>query len=133
MEFATYDLRALRRFGVVDLLAILAMFWAGQLRHGIDPLAMPMRYLGTLGPFLVGWLVASYAVGAYGRRTLDGYRDAVVPVVVAWFVGNAIGQGLRSTSLFHGGTGLAFFLVMFGFVGAALVLGRVVVTGVRGD
>lgn len=133
MDFATFDRRALRRFGVSDLVAILAMLWVGQLRHGIDPLTMPGRYLGTLAPFLIGWIVASYVFGAYGAKTLDDYRSAVVPALVAWFVGNTIGQGLRSTSLFHGGTELAFYLVMFGFVGGALVLGRVVVTGVRGD
>ena len=133
MDFVTFDRRALREFGLVDLVAILAMFWAGQLRHGIDPLALPMRYLGTLAPFLLGWIVASYAFGAYGEQTLEGYRGALVPAVVAWFVGNTIGQGLRSTSLFHGGTELSFFLVMFGFVGAALVVGRVVVTAVFGD
>lgn len=133
MDFATLDRRALRRFGVVDLVAILAMLWAGQLRHGIDPLAMPGRYLGTLAPFLIGWVVASYAFGAYGPETLEGYRAAVVSTVVAWFVGNTIGQGLRATSLFHGGTELAFYLVMFGFVGGALVVGRVLVIAVHGD
>lgn len=133
MNFATFDRRALRRFGIVDLVAILAMLWAGQLRHGLDPLVSPFRYLDTVVPFLLGWLVASYAFGAYGGRTLDGYRAAVVPALVAWFVGNAIGQALRASSLFHGGTELAFFLVIFGFVGVALVLGRVLVIVVVGD
>lgn len=133
MDFATLDRRALRHFGVVDLAAILAMLWAGQLRHGIDPLTMPGRYFGTVAPFLIGWIVASYAFGAYGSQTLDGYRAAVVSTLVAWFFGNTIGQGLRSTSLFHGGTELSFYLVMFGFVGGALVLGRVLVVTVRGN
>lgn len=133
MDFATFDRRALRRFGVVDLVAILAMLWAGQLRHGLDPLVSPFRYFDTLVPFLVGWIIASYAFGAYGEKTLDGYRAAVVPTLVAWFVGNTIGQALRASSLFHGGTEPAFFLVMFVFVGVALVLGRFVVIGVLGD
>lgn len=133
MDFATFDRRALRRFGVVDLVAILAMLWAGQLRHGNDPLVVPFLYFDTLAPFLIGWIVASFAFGAYSAETLNGYTAAVLPTLVAWFVGNTIGQGLRATSLFHGGTELSFYLVMFGFVGVTLVLGRVVVIAVGGD
>jgi hypothetical protein len=133
MDYATIDRRALVRFGFVDLLGILAMVWVGELRHGNDPLASPFLYLDTLAPFLVGWVVAAYALGAYGPRVLEDARLAIGSALVAWFVGNAIGQALRASSLFHGGTELAFFLVMFGFVGAALSVGRGVVIAVRGD
>lgn len=133
MEFASLDRRALRRYGPVDLVAILAMLWIGELRHGNDPLVSPWLYVDTLLPFLVGWIVASYALSAYGARTLEGYREAVVAVLAAWFVGNVIGQAIRATSLFYGGTELSFFLVMLVFVGGALTVGRVLVIAVRGD
>ena len=133
MEFATFDRRALLRYGPLDLVGILAMVWLGELRHGNDPLAVPFIYLDTLAPFLIGWVVAAFALGAYGSRTLDGYRTALGYGLGAWFVGNAIGQGLRATDLFHGGTEAAFFVVMFLFIGVALVVGRAVVVTVLGD
>lgn len=133
MDFATLDRRALARYGPLDLLAILAMIWVGELRHGTDPLASPFLYLDTLAPFLVGWIVAAYALGAYGSHTLDGYRPAIGSALLAWLVGNLVGQALRATSLFHGGTQLSFVLVMFGFVGGALTIGRVLAIVVRGD
>lgn len=132
MDFATLDRRALRRYGLVDLLAIVTMLWVGELRHGNDPVVSPWLFVDTLIPFLVGWFVASYALGAYSSTTRDGYRPAVLQVLVAWFAANVIGQALRATDLFHGGSQLSFFLVMLGFVGAALAIGRVVVIAVLG-
>lgn len=133
MDFASLDRRALRRFGPVDLLAIVAMLWVGELRHGNDPLVSPWLFVDTLLPFLVGWLVAAYALSAYGESTLAGYRPAIGAALVAWLVANVIGQALRATALFHGGSQLSFFLVMLGFVGGALAVGRAVVTAVLGD
>lgn len=133
MDFASLDRRALTRYGPVDLLGMLAMLWIGELRHGNDPLTSPFLYIDTLIPFLVGWLVAAYALSAYGEQTLGSYRNAVGYALVAWFVGNTIGQGLRASTFFHGGTELSFFLVMFIFVGISLTAGRVLVITVLGD
>lgn len=133
MEYLTFDPRAVRRYGVADLVAIVATVWAGSLHHGNDPLVVPSIYIETLTPFLVGWVVAAYALGAYSEDTLSGYRAALVPTLVGWFVGNAIGQGLRASPFFRGGTELSFFLVMFGFVGVALLVARTLVIAVRGS
>lgn len=133
MDFATFDRRALVRYGPVDLLGILVMIWIGELRHGNDPLVSPFLYVDTLVPFLVGWLVAAYAVGAYSAGTLEGYRPAIGYALGAWFVGNAIGQALRATDLFHGGTQPSFVLVMLLFVGVALIVGRSLVIAASGD
>jgi len=133
MDFASLDSRALRRYGPVDLVAILAMLWIGELRHGNDPLVTPLLFVDTLIPFLVGWIVAGYALGAYSAVTMDGYRPAIVQVLVAWFAANVVGQALRATDLFHGGSQLSFFLVMLGFVGIALTVGRVAVIAALGD
>lgn len=133
MDFATFDRRALTRYAPLDLIGMVAMMWVGELRHGNDPLVSPFLYLDTLAPFLIGWVVAAYALGAYSSRTLRGYRYAIGYALLAWFVGNVIGQGLRETAFFHGGSQLSFFLVMLIFVGGALTVGRVVVIAGLGD
>lgn len=133
MEFVSFDRRALIRFGPIDLLGMLAMLWIGELRHGNDPVVSPFLYLDTLAPFLIGWIIAAYLLSAYSTATLDSYRAAIGYAVVAWFVGNTIGQALRASDFFHGGTELSFFLVMFGFVGVALTAGRVIVITVTED
>lgn len=133
MDFATFDRRALVRYGPIDLLGMLAMLWIGEIRHGFDPLVYPGVYVQTLVPFLLGWVVAAYALGAYGSRTLGSYRFAIGDALAAWFVANVIGQLIRATPYLRGGSQLSFFLVMLGFVGIALTVGRVVVIAAFGD
>lgn len=121
---ARVDARAVRRFLAGDLLAVLAFVLAGELRHGIDPVAQPLHVAGTAFPFYVGWAVAAPLVGAYAARTLDSRRSAVGLGVGAWVGAVAVGQALRATPWFHGDAAPAFVLV-------SLVVGGVLLGGWR--
>jgi hypothetical protein len=123
---ARVDARAVRAYLVGDLVAVLAFVLAGELRHGIDPMAQPLHVAGTALPFLVGWALAAPVVGAYAARTLDSRRSAVSLAVGAWVGAVALGQGLRATPWFHGDAAPAFVLV-------SLVVGGVLLAAWRGS
>lgn len=97
-----------------DLLVLAGFLAAGSINHGVNPVDMPGRIAGTVAPFLVGWVVAALAVGAYAPGATRTVRTAVLRATGAWVVAAAIGLALRATPYFHGGAPLSFALVVTG-------------------
>ena len=96
-------------------LAVLAGFLvAGSLNHGVSPLAMPGRVADTIAPFLVGWVVAALASGAYAPDATRTVKGAILRAVVTWIPAAAIGLTLRSTGFFHGDSPVTFIVVVSG-------------------
>jgi len=83
------------RLGVGDAAVVAAVVIAGQLSHGVNPLAAPLSSAETLLPFVAGWLVAAGLVGVY-----------------------------RASPLFSGGITWPFPLVITGTTLGALLLWR---------
>jgi hypothetical protein len=133
MKLTDVDGHAVTRFLPGDVLAILALVLVGTVQHGT---LTPQRYAGVLLPFLVGWLAAAPLVGAYGARTVESPRAALLLAAGAWLAGDLVGQLLRNTDLFPGNADPAFFLVMF-LTGAVLLsaarFGSLVVADLTGS
>ena len=113
---------ALGDFALIALFVVL-----GELQHGYDILARPGRVVGTLIPFLVGWVLASVLAGVYAPTVYRSVRQTVARTVLAWVGAALVGQSLRATSLFHGDFALAFVLVSLGVGLVLLVPWRAVV------
>ncbi|WP_338742449.1 DUF3054 domain-containing protein [Haloplanus salilacus] len=109
---------------VGDLLVIAALFGAGTVYHnGVAFVASNPGYLaGTIGPFLVGWIVAAPLLGAYAPGAAESSKAAVPLAIRSWLLADAIAMGLRATPFVRGGVQLSFVLVSLGvgIVGLAL-------------
>ena len=116
---------------VGDLLVLVGFLAVGELRHGIHPVESPLIVADTVAPFLLGWVVAALAVGAYAPGAMRSVRTAVVRAAGAWVGAAAIGLALRSTTLFHGGSPLSFALVVTGTGVVSFGLWRGVVAYLR--
>lgn len=114
-----------------DAAAIGLFVVAGEISHGIDPLAAPALVADTLAPFLVGWFVVALGAGLYGPGLGAGPVRAAGRTLGAWAAAVAIAQGLRATALFHGDAALAFALVSVAVGGAFLVGWRAAVALLR--
>jgi len=96
---------------VGDLLAILAFVTAGEIRHNVDVTREPLIVLDTAVPFIAGWLLVGWLVGAFASVSVRSRREMVIRTLLAWPLGAAIAQLLRATSLFRGSADLTFFVV----------------------
>ena len=106
---------------VGDLALIAVFVIAGELRHGYHLLGHPERVVGTLIPFLIGWVVVSVLAGVYSRSVYRNPLSAAPRTALAWIGATLIGLALRTTSFFHGEVPLPFALVSFG-VGLVLLV-----------
>ncbi|MFW5919417.1 MAG: DUF3054 domain-containing protein [Halanaeroarchaeum sp.] len=114
----------------LDALVVVAVLIAGELQHGFDPIGDPGRVVGTLAPFLVGWVVFAGVAGLYARTDRPLVADLRL-LVVTWFAGANVGLVLRSSPWLHGGVTWPFGLVVTGTVLVVLVgwrLARAAVT-----
>lgn len=102
------------RLAVGDLLVLVGFLVLGELRHDVNPIASPLVVADTIAPFLLGWVVAALAAGAYAPGATRTVRAAVLRAASAWVGAAAIGLALRATPLFHGGSPLPFVLVVTG-------------------
>lgn len=102
-----------------DVLFVLAFVVAGEIRHGVDPLARTGVVLDTALPFLVGWFAAALVGGLYRPGWTP--RAAAVRTAGAWVVAAVVALALRATPLFHGDFAVAFLLVSVG-VGLLLLV-----------
>ena len=119
------------RLALGDLLVLAGFLTAGSLNHGVDPVTMPGRVAGTVAPFLVGWVVAALAVGAYAPGATRTVRTAVLRVAGAWATAAVIGLALRATPYFHGDAPLTFALVVVGVGVVSFSLWRGAVAALR--
>lgn len=108
---------------VGDVLLILAFVVAGEVRHGVDPLARPGVVVDTAIPFLLAWFVAAVLAGLY--RPGWSARTTAVRTAAAWTAAALVALGLRATPLFHGDFAFAFLLVSIGVGQVLLVPWRV--------
>ncbi len=109
-----------------DVLVLVAVVVAGEISHGIDPLARPVLVLDTLAPFLVGWTALAALLGAYGRTVQTRPLASIRVGAGAWVGAANVGLILRSSPLFHGGTTYPFNLVITATVLVGLVAWRAV-------
>ena len=105
---------------VGDLLAILGVLTIGMVQHNT---LTPDRAPGVYAPFVIGWVVAAVAIGAYSAGAGESAKAAIPLGLRAWVVAALIGFGLRAT-IFPGGLAVAF-------VAITLVLTGVLIAGVR--
>lgn len=126
--------RAAWPMAVGDIVVLAVVFAAGTVRHnGLAVLwTDPVYSLATVGPFLLGWVVAAPLLGAYRTRTLTAAKWAVAPVVPAWFAADALALGLRATPWLHGGVTPVFALVTVVTGAGGLVLWRAAYGFARG-
>jgi hypothetical protein len=111
-----------------DAILIGLFIVSGEIRHGVDPITQTGVVIDTALPFYIGWIIASLALGAYSRAARETLKRAALTAVGTWIVAALIGQGLRATSLFHGGFEIAFVLVSIGVGLVLLVPWRVAVS-----
>ncbi len=133
MDFLDVDDDAVTWYLPGDVLAILLFVLLGELRHGGLTVE---RYAGVLLPFLIGWLIVAPVVGAYGERTVDSTRSAILLALVGWLGADFLGQVLRGTDYFPGNADPQFFLVTLLFGGLLLAVARfasLVVVDFAGD
>lgn len=106
---------------VVDVCLVAALVLLGNIEHGGDPIADPIDSLGTVAPFVIGWLSVALLAGIYTRdRPLDA--DGVRLIAVTWIASANVGLMLRASSLFDGGMTWPFPLVITG-TGLIVLLG----------
>lgn len=105
-----------------DVIAILVFASLGAAHHGDAPLVNPSHVGWIAAPFLLGWAGVALVGGLYTRAATSTPRRAISWSVPAWIAATLIGQGLRATSLFPGGTALTFVLVTV-FAGGSLIVG----------
>jgi hypothetical protein len=120
--------RAIAWFVLADVVAILLLVLAGELRHGVDVVANPTRVLVTAAPFLFGWLLVGGLVGAYADRVRAGGLALVRVTAGAWLGGAGVALTLRDSQYLAGSSPLSFALVMTGLGLVALLVARLVVT-----
>jgi hypothetical protein len=117
--------------GAVDVAAIAGFVYAGELRHGTDPLQYPVLYLDTLAPFLIGWLAVVAVVRVLAPTTrLPGGPGSPLRGGFLWLPACLVGLGLRSTSLFHGGAPPSFAAVALIGGAATIAAARWVATAI---
>ena len=117
------DLRPLAGvLAVGDSLALTVFVVVGAVSHGQQPFSNPGTAAAILAPFLLAWGAVALFGGLYTADAVAGVRRVLGRTVPAWVVAAVLGQGLRATPLFRGGTSVAFALVTL-VVGGALVGG----------
>lgn len=117
-----------RRLAVLaggDLAVVLGVVLAGELSHGVDPLAEPLLVADTLVPFLVGWAVAAAVLAPYDPGRMTTALGAARAGAGTWLAAANVGLLLRASPYFHGGVTWPFPLVVTGFVLVPLVAWRV--------
>lgn len=108
----------------LDAVVVIAVLIAGELQHGFDPIGDPVRVVGTLAPFLAGWLVFAAVAGLYARTDRSLGADLRL-LVVTWVAGANVGLVLRSSPWFHGGVTWPFGVVVTGTVLVVLLVWRI--------
>jgi hypothetical protein len=107
---------------VLDILAITAFVAAGELSHGVDPLANIGRVAYALAPFLGSWLAVAILAGLYTEDAVASVGRVVALTVPAWAATVAIALAIRALPAYDGGVALTFAAVALG-IGGSFVLG----------
>lgn len=105
-----------------DGVAILVFASLGAAHHGEAPMSNPGHVGWVAAPFLVGWAIVAIVGRLYTRDALQTPRRAISWAAPAWIVATLLGQGLRATRFFPGGTAPTFVLVTV-FAGGTFLVG----------
>ncbi len=113
-----------RALVAIDVFSYLVFAIGGRMMHSSGG---PADWLSNtpriIAPFLVGWFVAAFVLGAYPRSGSIGLRRFTLNSVLAVLIGNALGFGLRALVF---GDGVAWIFVL-----AAVGLTTLVLVGLR--
>lgn len=112
---------------VGDLACIAGFVLAGELAHGVDPIAEFPVVAETYAQFLLGWVVVAVPIGLYAATARSSIRRAATLTAPAWIGAALLAQGIRATPLVHGNAAVTFFLVSVAVGLALLVPWRVAV------
>jgi hypothetical protein len=109
-----------------DLIVIALLFGAGTALHSGSSfvLANPGYLAGSVGPFLVGWVVAAPLLGAYAPGAAESAKAAVPLALRSWLVADVIAIGIRATPAVRGGVQPTFIAVSLGVGLLGLALWR---------
>lgn len=112
---------SLRVLVAIDLFSFLVFAIGGRMMHSSGgPGDWLVNTPRILAPFLVGWIAAAVAFGAYPRAGRIGLRRFALNSVLAVLVGNAIGFALRA-AVFGDGVALVFVVAALGFTTPVVV------------
>jgi len=125
MSLLNVDRRTVRTFALADLVAIVAFVLVGEHQHGMLAYTAthPLRFLGVLAPFLIGWIVAAPLLRAYSTRT-HAPRGLVGWTVASWLTADVIGQALLFSGVFPIGYDPIFAVVVAVFGSLFLLITR---------
>ena len=108
----------------LDAVVVIAVLIAGELQHGVDPIGDPVRVVGTLAPFLAGWVLFAAVAGLYARTDRPFVAELRL-LAVTWFAAANVGLVLRSSPWLHGGVTWPFGVVVTGTVLVVLLVWRI--------
>lgn len=98
-----------------DLLVLFAFVATGQYAHNYFFWEFPVRTVGVLLPFAIGWLLVAPLAGLFSPERVRSFRRTVLLVAGAWIGAATVGAALRSTAYFPGGASVQFLLVNVAF------------------
>ncbi|KAJ3672823.1 hypothetical protein LUZ60_006197 [Juncus effusus] len=106
-----------------DILCLLVFSAVGRFSHGFP--AFDTETLKTADPFIAGWLLGAYFLGAYGDdgKGKNGTTSAIFATAKSWVIGIPVGIGIRALNLGHF-PATPFIIVTMGSTGILLVLWR---------
>ncbi len=83
---------------VADVGALVTVFTAGAMQHNgtTFPLDLPVEWLLTLAPFLLGWVLVGPAVGVYSAGAAETAKAAIPLAIRAWIPATVVAVGLHS-------------------------------------
>ncbi|CAM8973082.1 unnamed protein product [Rhodiola kirilowii] len=81
-----------------DVLALLLFAAIGRFSHGYS--VWDSETLRTADPFIAGWFLSAYFLGAYSEdgRGLNGFSKAVAVAAKSWALGIPLGIAIRAAS-----------------------------------
>ncbi|KAG6470377.1 hypothetical protein ZIOFF_071446 [Zingiber officinale] len=115
-----------------DLLCLLVFSVVGRFSHGLP--VLDFETWRTVDPFVAGWLLSAYFLGAYGDdgRGVSGFNKAVLAATKSWAIGIPVGIVIRSGTSGHIPP-IAFMLVTMGTTGMLLIAWRALISKLLSD
>lgn len=115
-----------------DVLAILLFSAIGRFSHGFS--VFDAETLRTADPFIAGWFLSAYFLGAYGDdgRGVKGKTNAITAAVKSWAVGVPLGICIRAASIGHIPP-TRFIVVTMGSTALLLIGWRALISNILAD
>lgn len=83
---------------VADLVALVVVFTGGAVRHNgpTFPVDLPVEWLLTILPFLLGWALVGPLVGVYSAGAAESAKAAIPLAIRAWVPAAVVAVGVRA-------------------------------------